>query len=113
MKKIITLLAAVTVFGIAAPSVSQAWDQCNHGYQPRVVSYLPCGRPVLAIYQIYGYDRCGNPLGRWVTQRESCGCSTCNPRPSCPPSYGRYGGYQPSHHDHHSSGTRWSFSFGR
>ncbi len=113
MKKIITLLAAVTIFGIAAPSVSQAWDQCNHGYQPRVVSYLPCGRPVLAIYQIYGYDRCGNPLGRWVTQRESCGCSRCNPRPSCPPDYGRFGGYAPSQHHHQSSGTRWSFSFGR
>lgn len=111
MKKILILAAAAFTFGIAAPSVSQAWDQCNHGYQPRVVSYLPCGRPVLAVYQIYGYDRCGNPLGRWVTQRESCGCSTCNPRSYCPqPSYGH------SSHHHGSSGHRgvsWSFSFGR
>ena len=119
MKKILTLLAALTVFGIAAPSVSQAWDQCNHGFQPRIVSYLPCGRPVLAVYQVYAYDRCGNPVGRWVTQRQSCGCNVCSPRSyhppaPCPPSYGRYGGgYAPSQHSHHSSGARFSFSFGR
>ena len=115
MKKILTLLAAVTSLGIAVPSTSQAWDQCNHGFQPRIVSYLPCGRPVLAVYQVYGYDRCGNPLGQWVTQRQSCGCSVCNPRPYCPPAYGQYGGgYNPSHRSHHHhSGMNWSFSFGR
>lgn len=112
MKKILALLAALTVFGIAAPTVSQAWDRCSHGFQPRVVSYLPCGRPVYAVYQVYAYDRCGNPVGRWVTQREACGCSTCSPRPHCPPP-SHFGGYSSHHHGHRDSGVRWSFSFGR
>jgi hypothetical protein len=112
MKKILALLAVLTVSGIAAPSVSQAWDRCSSGFQPRVVSYLPCGRPVYAVYQVYGYDRCGNPLGRWVTQREACGCNACNPRPHCAPSHGHFG-HAPFVPSHRSRGVSWSFSFGR
>lgn len=120
MKKILALIAAVTVFGIAAPSVSQAWDQCGQGYQPRVISHLPCGRPVYTAFQLCGYDHCGRPIGRWITQHTVCGCSVCNPRsycppPPCAPSYGHHhSGYVPSYPGHHhSSGARFSFSFGR
>jgi len=113
MKKILTLAAAAFILSIAAPSISQAWDSCNSGYQPRVVSYLPCGRPVFAVYQVYGYDRCGNPVGRWVTQRQACGCSVCNPRPYCPqPSYG-FGAPSYQHHSSSNRGSSWSFSFCR
>ena len=107
MKKILALVAAATTLGFAVPSETQAWDRCSTPHS-RIVSYLPCGRPVYAVYQIYGHDRCGNPVGRWVTQRSICGCNTCSPRssyhghsgfrPACPPSRG---------------GTSWSFSFGR
>ncbi len=109
MKKILALVAAATTLGFAVPSETQAWDRCSTPHS-RIISYLPCGRPVYAVYQIYGRDRCGNPVGRWVTQHTSCGCSTCSPRshyhghshggyrPSCPPSRG---------------GVSWSFSFGR
>ncbi len=109
MKKILALVAAVTTLGFAVPSETQAWDQCNH--HTRIVSYLPCGRPVYAVYQIYGHDRCGNPLGRWVTQRSSCGCSVCNPRSHhhCP----SHNGYSRIYSPPPRSGVSWSFSFGR
>ena len=87
MKNILFLLSILTVLGFAVPTQAKADHSCNL----RVVSYLPCGRPVYAVYQVYGYDRCGNPVGRWVTERSRCGCNSCNPRPvyqyqhSCPP----------------------------
>lgn len=118
MKKILALVAAATTLGFAVPSETQAWDRCSTPHS-RIISYLPCGRPVYATYQVYGYDRCGNALGRWVTQHSHCGCMTCNPRPACPPpSYGHFGGYHRSHSAPAAScaprgGVSWIFSFGR
>jgi len=119
MKHILTLVAAATVLGFAAPTTSNAWEpgyQTGHGNcgHSRIVSYLPCGRPVYAVYQIIGRDRCGTPLGRWVTQRPSCGCGTCNPRPTVCPPPGYHGSHFRGHPlpPHHRSGASWSFSFG-
>lgn len=117
MKTILTILAVSSVLGFASPSEIQARDFCSHGHT-RVVSYLPCGRPIYAVYQVYGYDRCGNPVGHWVTQRESCGCSRCSPprhyAPSCPPERGFSGSSAGlSGHSYHGSGRSWFFSFGR
>jgi hypothetical protein len=110
MKTILALATAAITLGFASPSESQAWDHCNS--HSRIVSYLPCGRPVYATYVIYGRDHCGRPLGRWVTQRQSCGCSICSPRPYCPPpSYGHHGSHRHSHSSR--SGVSWFFSFGR
>ena len=82
MKKTLAIIAALTTLGFTLPSEAEANWGCN---APRIVSYTSCGRPVYAVYQIVGYDRCGNPVGRWVTQHVNCGCNTCNPR-------------RPSHH---------------
>ncbi|MCA1963913.1 MAG: hypothetical protein LDL31_08220 [Prosthecobacter sp.] len=87
MKTILSLAAALTFIGFALPSETQAWDHCATP-ATRIISYTPCGRPVYAIYQVYGRDRWGNPLGRWVTQQSGHTCGVCNPRPVCPPSYG-------------------------
>ncbi|GEP43428.1 hypothetical protein [Brevifollis gellanilyticus] len=119
MKKILALIAAAAAIGFAVPAETQAWDHCSGG-NTRIVSYRPCGRPIYASYVVCGYDRCGNPVGHWVTQREACGCDQCNPRSSyCPPHVhpGHFGGYQnyrpsvpicPPH-----SGASFHFSFGR
>jgi hypothetical protein len=117
MKKILALVAAVSAFGFAIPATSEA----NDWGHTRIVSYLRCGRPVVANYQLYGYDRCGNPLGRWVTQHTTCGCSVCNPRPACSPySHGHFGGVRhirtpivPVAPCAPRSGVSWFFSFGR
>lgn len=112
MKHLLALLALVAAFGFAMPTSANADHGC---YNRRIVSYLPCGRPVYASFQIIGYDRCGNPVGQWVTERPNCSCSICNPR-----------SYQ-SHHHHDdcdrgrrdysyrpsSSGLSFWFSFGR
>ncbi len=86
MKKALAILAAMTAIGFTLPAEAEA----NHR---RIVSYTSCGRPVYSVYQIMGYDRCGNPVGRWVTQSAHCGCNSCNPRHR--------------HHNHHAhSGFR-------
>lgn len=116
MKKILSITAALTVIGFALPSETQAFDRCHTPSTTRIISRTPCGQPVYATYQVYGRDRFGHPVGRWVTQRSSHTCGVCNPRPACPPSYG---------HGHHHrvvapapicpprSGVSWFFSFGR
>jgi hypothetical protein len=109
MKHILALLAVLSVIAFI-PSQASAHD-CG---SRRVVSYTSCGRPVYAVYQVCGYDRCGNPIGHWVTQSYRCGCSVCNPRPV----------YSPPYHGHGHSHGRPScdypvrrggfyFSFGR
>ncbi len=84
MKKTLAILAALTTLGFTLPSEAEA----NWGFnQRRIVSYTPCRQPVYAVYQIVGYDRCGNPIGQWVTQRANCNCrsrqsfhpGSCNP----------------------------------
>lgn len=118
MKTILALVTSVVALGFAVPSESSAWGPASP--HSRIVSYLPCGRPVYANYIIHGYDRCGNPVGRWVTQREACGCHLCSPRPVCPPSYGRFGGHRHVHAPvvpvtpcAPRAGISWIFSFGR
>ncbi len=104
MKTLFTVIAAAAVLGFAAPSTAKADHFCNGAR--RVVSYLPCGTPVYAVYQVVGYDRCGHPVGQWVTiPVNHSHCGACNPRPS----YG-YG------HSHGAPGCRPGFStpfFGR
>ena len=77
MKTILSLLAAVTTLGFAIPSTASA----DHGHTRRIVSYLPCGRPVFAHYEVCGYNRHGQPIGHWETERVNCACTVCNPRP--------------------------------
>lgn len=99
MKKILAIIATLAAIGITLPTEAKADWGCNHGAR-RVISYTPCGRPVFAVYQIIGYDRCGNPVGQWVTQRANCGCNTCSPRrpshhhdfDSCRPGFGGFRG---------------------
>jgi hypothetical protein len=109
MKKVIALFAAVAAIGFALPSTAEA----NWGCNQRVVSYTACGRPIFAVYQIVGYDRCGNPIGQWVTQRSNCGCNRCSPRQSfghgrnvCPPQPG-------FHRSSGGSSGGFFFRFGR
>jgi hypothetical protein len=77
MKKLITIIAAATALGFTAPATAEAhW---GFGGQQRIVSHTRCGQPVLAFYQVLGFDHCGNPVGRWVTQPVNCGCHVCRP----------------------------------
>lgn len=119
MKYLLALAAAVTVLGFAIPASADAHD---YGYgSRRIVSHLRCGRPVYAVYEVHGYDRCGNPIGQWVTQRSHCDCSVCSPRPSCPPDYGYGHGYgrfssspyysRPSFPSYRGSGFRLSLGW--
>ncbi len=64
MKTLFSVLAAAAVFGFAAPSNAKA--ECQG--QTRVVGYTSCGTPIVAVYQIVGYDGYGRPIGQWVTQ---------------------------------------------
>jgi len=106
MKTILSLLAAVTTLGFAIPSTASA----DHGHSRRVVSYLACGRPVFAHYEICGYDRCGKPVGHWETERVSCACAVCKP-----PAHRRVYAAPACDHRHGYSKPRigFSFSFGR
>ena len=112
MKSILTLLAAAAVLGFAAPSTAKADHACG---SRRVISYMPCGTPVYAVYQIVGHDHCGRPVGQWVTQHAPHNCGVCNPRPS----YGSHSshshghsGYRPGY-SHSRSGLSFRFGFGR
>ena len=102
MKHILAILAVFSAFAFTAPTTANA--DCAS----RVVSYLPCGRPVYATYQVYGYDRCGNPVGRWVTNHVQCGCDTCHPRPVYIPHHDHGHGYS----SHRSGGTYFGSSRG-
>ena len=114
MKHILALLALFSVFTFLAPSAT-AYDGCAR----RVVSYTSCGRPIYAHYEVYGYDRCGSAVGRWVTDWYRCSCAVCNPRPVYSyPSYG--GGYSTGGDTHHRHSCDYPqrrsgfyFSFGR
>ena len=113
MKLILSLLAAATTLGFAIPTTASA----DHGRceTRRIVSYLPCGRPVFARYEVCGHDRLGRPVGHWETERANCDCPVCHPRPVVRPSCA------PAPFDHrHSHGGRVEigvpgmvFSFGR
>ncbi len=106
MKHILAILAVFTAFAFTAPTTANA--DCGS----RVVSYLPCGRPVYATYQVYGYDRCGNPVGRWVTNYVQCGCDICHPRPVYVPHYDRDCDHDRSYSSHRSGGTYYGSSHG-
>lgn len=118
MKTLLAVIAAAAAFGIAAPSTAKADPYCSHG-QSRVVGYTSWGAPIIAVYQIVGYDHCGRPVGQWVTQAAPA-------RPNCGPSYGGYSGYSGGYGGHHHhpgysrgsygrprSGVSFSFGFGR
>jgi hypothetical protein len=113
MKHILATLTVLSAIAFTAPS-ADAYDGCN---QQRIVSYTTCGRPVYAVYQIYGHDRCGNPIGRWVTQSSRCGCSVCNPRPvyqpNCDQGHGHSHGSNQSGYQYPRRSVGFSFSFGR
>ncbi|MBL9177001.1 MAG: hypothetical protein JNM65_02995 [Verrucomicrobiaceae bacterium] len=115
MKTLFSVIAAAAVLGFAAPTSAKADHFCNG--QTRVVGYTSWGTPIIAVYQVVGYDRCGQPIGRWVTQPVA-------PQPGYGHSHGHnhgYGGhshgysghgYRPSH-GHSRSGVSFSFGFGR
>lgn len=115
MKTLLAIIAAAAAFGIAAPTSAKADPRCSHG-QTRVVGYTSWGAPIIAVYHVHGYDRCGQPIGHWVTQPAPV-------RPGCGPSYGGgYGGGYSGHHHHGPSrgyysrprgGVSFSFGFGR
>jgi hypothetical protein len=107
MKKALAILAAVTAIGLTIPATAEA----NWGCNQRIVSYTPCGRPVFAVYQIIGYDRCGNPIGQWVTQRANCGCNRCAPRPVF--GHGHHHGTCPPQPGFRGSSGSFFFRFGR
>ncbi|WP_395742050.1 hypothetical protein [Prosthecobacter sp.] len=119
MKTLISLLAAASVFGLAAPAGAYLppVPVPSLGVQPypgarRIVSYLTNGTPVYAVYQIVGYDAMGYPIYQWVTQPTSTyvrpyygggyGYRSYHYRPS----YVRPGYVLPSHGGHvgHSRG---------
>ncbi len=114
MKPILALLALLFAFTFLAPTAN-----AHDGYRRRVVSYTTCGRPIYAHFEIYGYDRCGSAMGRWVTDWYRCSCSTCSPRPvySYPYSGGRCDGDGYRHRgpscDYPYRRSGFYFSFGR
>ncbi len=78
MKAILSLFAAAAVLGFAAPSNAKA--DCQG--QTRIVGYTSCGSPIIAVYQVVGYNGYGQPIGQWVTQPAQGGYG-----------YGSQGGY--------------------
>lgn len=111
MKALLSILTAAAVLGFAAPSTAKADHACG---SRRIISYMPCGTPVYAVYQIVGYDRCGRPVGQWVTQHAPHNCGVCNRGPSYGSSHHQHGhnGYRPSY-SRSRSGVSFSFGFGR
>jgi hypothetical protein len=111
MKKVLVVLLMLATVGFA--SVPQA--SADVQYQQRIVSYLQCGRPVYAVYQIYGYDAFRRPIGRWVIQQRYCGCHICNPRPVYQvPQYGpHYPQYTPPCNPVVPGRSGWMFFFNR
>ncbi len=67
MKKLVMLSVAIAAFSLIP--INQA--SAGHDSNRRLVGYSSCGEPIYAVYQIYGHDHCGRPLGRWVTQYPS------------------------------------------
>jgi len=112
MKKLIALVLAVAALGALTPTQSQARD--SHHSHRRITGHHSCGRPVYSVYQVYGRDYWGRPLGHWVSDPRACGCHVCQPRffaPACPPQVH----YGPPVHYHRpvQQGVSWFFSFGR
>jgi hypothetical protein len=117
-KALIILFTAISALTIAVP-------QAKADHNRRIASYTSCGRPIYTVFQVVGYDRCGQPIGRWVTESSYCGCEVCHPRQHY--DYGRpsYESYDSrgsscdhdrySHSDYRSShrSGEFHFSFGR
>jgi hypothetical protein len=61
MKTLLSILAAVTVFGLAAPA------NAAYPHQRRIVGYSH-GVPIYSVYQVVGYNPMGFPIYQWVTQ---------------------------------------------
>lgn len=114
MKFTLVLVAAVAAIFAATPSSAEARDYC--GGERRIVGYCRSG-PIYAVYQIIGYDRCGQPIGRWVTQSSYGGGYGSHSGYSSHHGQHRpsHGGYSGSHcaPDYRRSGLNLSFSFGR
>lgn len=111
MKTLFSVLAAAAVLGFAAPSNAKA----EFPGQTRIVGYTSFGSPIVAVYQITGYDGYGRPYGQWVTQgvQGACGNGYNVQRPvvvqpSINLGFGGYNsgcntgyGYQPGYSHHH------------
>lgn len=115
MKKIIAILAVVTGIGFLAPAESSARDYCHN--DRRIVSYHSCGTPVYSVYQVFGRDRYGRPIGRWVTQSSGHSCGRCYSRSS----HHGHGHHYSRHRSvlptpvppHHRAAASFFFGFGR
>ena len=112
MKTILSLFAAAAVLGFAAPSNAKAEFQG----ETRIVGYTSFGTPIVAVYQIMGYDAYGRPIGQWVTQGAQYGYSAPRPvyvQPNINLGFGGNGygcnpgfGYGFGHHHHHGFDRR-------
>ncbi len=74
MKTLFSVLAAAAVLGFAAPSNAKA--ECQG--ETRIVGYTPYGSPIVAVYQVTGYDGYGRPVGQWITQGSQYGYNGYN-----------------------------------
>lgn len=61
MKKLLTILATVSLFAITTTSAVQGCDT------RRLVGYTECGTPIFATLEVVGYNHCGQPIFEWVT----------------------------------------------
>ena len=68
MKKILTIIATVSLFAITSASADH--NSCE---SRRLVGYTECGTPIFATLEVVGYNHCGQPVLQWVTHypRES------------------------------------------
>jgi len=112
MKKMIALLVVAAGLGALVPTQAEAWDG-RHSHR-RITGHHSCGQPQYSVYQVYGRDAWGRPLGRWVSDRRACGCHACRPRvvvPACPPP-AYYGPPVYYHTPMPRQSASWFFSFG-
>ena len=61
MKKVLTILASVSLFVANAAAHPECGTSCW------IVGYTRCGDPIIATYEMVGRSRCGDPIYQWVT----------------------------------------------
>lgn len=62
MKKLLTIIATVSLFAITTASANH--EGCE---SRRLVGYTQCGTPIFATLEVVGYNHCGQPIFQWVT----------------------------------------------
>ena len=106
MKYTFLLAAAIAAVTFATPTPADARDYCSG--ERRCIGYTN-GCPIYQEYRIIGYDRCGRPIGQWITVRTHSGYPHHQGyRPSCPPPPPHC---VPGHSPYRRSGVGLFFSF--